>query len=80
MKAAQVVKIGHTNKYKNNRDAIGNLAAYKRADSTLFVLLIPVSVMHICVRCVSIACVRACMHAHTCEWTVGVFEVCMCVG
>ena len=82
MKAAQVVKIGHTNKYKNSRDAIGNLAAYKRADSTLFVLLIPVSVMHICVRCVSIACVRACMHAcmRACGWTsVCLRYVCVCV-
>jgi hypothetical protein len=79
MKAAQVVKIGHTNKYKNSRDAIGNLAAYRRADSTLFVRLIPVSVMHICVRCVSIACMHACMHASACGWpSVCLRCVCVC--
>jgi hypothetical protein len=43
MKAGQVVKIGYINKDNNKKDTIQNFAPYKRADATLFVLLIPVS-------------------------------------
>ena len=45
MKATQVVKIGLINKSKNKNDTIQNFAPYKRADATLYVLLIPVSVL-----------------------------------